>query len=173
LGGTLSVMTLPLPIAPRDALVQIIDPALHLLPPKLTSDQARVQTLAIFLQESGLKCRVQIGGPAHGLAQFERGGVTGVLSHPASADLAKSLCAVRGVPAVCESVYVALATDDLLAAGFARLLLLTDAAALPALGDQAAAWAYYQRNWRPGRPHPEAWPQHYATALATVRAVDA
>ncbi|MET3652466.1 hypothetical protein [Dyella japonica] len=74
------------------------------------------------------------------------------------------------MPALCESVYAALATDDLLAAGFARLLLLTDAAALPALGDQASAWSYYQRNWRPGRPHPEAWPQHYATALATVRA---
>ncbi|MDR3444691.1 MAG: hypothetical protein P4L97_05440 [Dyella sp.] len=166
-------MTLPLPIAPRDALVQIIDPALHLLPPNLTSDQARVQTLAIFLQESGLKCRVQIGGPAHGLAQFERGGVNGVLNHRASAALAKGLCAVRGVPALCDAVYAALATDDVMAAGFARLLLLTDAAPLPALGDPMAAWSYYQRNWRPGRPHPEAWPQHYATALSTVRAVNA
>lgn len=156
---------LPLPIVPVDALYQVIRPALRLLPPALTSPEAQVEVLAIMLQESGLRTRHQDGnGPARGLAQFERGGVRGVLDHPASAELAKSLCAARGVPATSYSVYTALAGDDMLAAGFARLLLYTDPHPLPAVGDTAAAWDYYVRNWRPGKPRPNDWPGNHAAA---------
>jgi hypothetical protein len=73
-----------------------------------------------------------------------------VLGHPASAKLAASLCAQRGIPATSSAVYAALATDDLLACGFARLLLLTDPSPLPLPGDVDGAWDYYLRNWRPG-----------------------
>ena len=162
---------LPLPISPADALAHIIDPALRLLPPALTSDEACVLVLAIFLQESALRTRVQDGsGPARGLGQFERGGgVVGVLQHRATEAMARALCAVRGVPATSYSVYTSLAGDDLLAAGFARLLLYTDPAPLPPLGAVDTAWAYYKRTWRPGKPRPDDWPDNYATALACVR----
>ena len=48
--------------------------AMHLLPYRMYTESARVQMLAIGLQESGLTERVQRGnGPARGLWQFERG----------------------------------------------------------------------------------------------------
>src|SRR3546814_6857126 len=49
--------------------------------------------LAIGLQESRFLHRAQIGGPARGYWQFERGGVHGVLSHHASKAEAGKLCA--------------------------------------------------------------------------------
>ena len=162
-------MTLPLPITPADALSQIVRPALALLPPNLDTRRARVLLVAIALQESGLAAREQAGGPARGLWQFERGvgsaGVNGVLTHPASAALLRALCAVRGVPATSYAIYMSIGGDDLLACGLARLLLLTDPAPMPALGDADAAWHCYVRNWRPGKPRPDAWPTHYNAAL--------
>jgi len=129
--------------------------------------------LAIALQESGLAARTQAeGGPARGLWQFERAGVRGVLTHPSSASHARRLCAARACPASEYSVWIALAGDDLLACGFARLLLWTDPAPLPALGDADGAWACYERNWRPGRPRPEHWAANYAMALDAVRQED-
>jgi len=160
-----------LPATPEMALSAAIDPALKLLPTAMTSDKARVLMLAILQQESGLASRVQYGGgPARGLAMFEQGGgVRGVLTHPSSASLARRLCAARACPASEYSVWASLAGDDLLACGFARLLLWTDPAPLPAIGDADGAWAYYQRLWRPGRPRPERWVGNYAAALAAVR----
>jgi hypothetical protein len=148
-------MPLPLPISPADALAQIIDPALSLLPYSLTSERAELLMLTIALQEAGkdgmLAYRLQQGGPARGLWQFERGGgVAGVLGCSATAELAKRLCALRGVPALSSSVYDALGHDDVLAAGFARLLLLSDPAPLPEPNDTEGAWRCYLRNWRPG-----------------------
>lgn len=149
--------------------------ALALLPTRLDTREARVQLLAIGLQESGLTDRVQKvsgggPGPARGLLQFERaGGVRGVLSHPASRDLALQVCVARRLPAVSTSVvWDELATDDVLAFAFGRLLLLTDAQRLPQLGDQPGAWAYYERCWRPGKPHPDRWPANYSAAMAAV-----
>ena len=55
--------------------------------------------------------------------------------------------------------------DDVLAAAFARLLLFTDPAKLPKLGDADGAWQLYLRTWRPGKPHPHTWPDLYAQAL--------
>jgi hypothetical protein len=149
--------------------------ALTLLPSRLDTREARVMCLAIGLQESGLKARVQIvngggEGPARGLLQFERGGgVRGVLNHPASRDLALQVCVARRLPAMSTSVvWDELATDDVLAFAFGRLLLLTDPKPLPRLGDQASAWAYYERTWQPGKPHPDRWPANYVAALAAV-----
>ena len=149
--------------------------ALALLPARLDTREARVLCLAIGLQESGLTARVQVvdgggEGPARGLLQFERGGaVRGVLNHPASRDLALQVCVARKLPAMSTSVvWDELATDDVLAFAFGRLLLLTDAQRLPQLGDYAGAWAYYLRCWRPGKPHLDRWPANYAAALAAV-----
>lgn len=143
--------------------------ALLLLPAKMTSPQAEVMLLAIGLQESRFTHRRQIGGPARGFWQFEKGGgVAGVLRHPSSKDIAVRVCDARGVAPVAEQVYQRLEHDDLLAAAFARLLLWTDAGKLPALGEADSAWRLYLRTWRPGKPHPATWPLLYAQALAEV-----
>ena len=83
---------LPFPISPQDALTQIVRPALAMLPARMSSPQAAVQMLAQALQESRLKHRRQIRGPARGLWQFETGGIAGVLRHSASKVHARSVC---------------------------------------------------------------------------------
>jgi hypothetical protein len=125
--------------------------------------------LAIAGQESGWTHRVQVGGPAHSFWQFEEGGgVRGVLSHPATKDKIKSVCAELGVPCEADAVYQAMINNDVLAACMARLLLFTDPAPLPAVGAWHDGWDYYQRNWRPGAPHPEAWLSRYVTAKSLI-----
>lgn len=168
-------MPLPLPISPADALSRVIRPAFELLPSKMGGERAELLVLAIMLQESDLAARVQGGGgPARGLAQFEegnrtsRGGVWGVLNHDATAALARKLCAARGCPPTVRSAYLALAGDDVLAAGFARLLLWTNPAPLPAVGDEDGAWRYYVGTWHPGKPRPITWPGNYELAAITV-----
>ena len=146
-----------------------IAPALALLPARMNSVVAEVQMLAIGLQESRFEHRRQIGGPARGFWQFEQGGgVRGVLRHSASREHALSVCRVRNVIATEGAVYAALEHDDVLAAAFARLLLWTDPKALPALGDEQAAWDLYLRTWRPGKPHRHTWGALYAKALEAV-----
>lgn len=146
-------------------------PALDLLPPPMSKGIHRVTTmmLAIGLQESRFKHRRQINGPARGYWQFERGGgVRGVLLHNTTRDAAVALCKARGVAPNDQAVYAALERDDVLAAGFARLLLWTDPRPLPELGDADAAWDYYIRNWRPGKPHRETWDALYREAMQCV-----
>lgn len=149
---------------------QAIEPALLLLPARMESAEAVVMLLAIGLQESRLTHRRQIGGPARGLWQFERGGgVAGVLRHAASREHALSVCDARRVAPVPEQVYQRLEHDDVLAAAFARLLLYTDPARLPALGEVGASWDLYLRTWRPGKPHRHTWGAMYAQALEAVQ----
>lgn len=143
--------------------------ALLLLPARMTSPQAEVMLLAIGLQESRFTHRRQIGGPARGFWQFEKGGgVAGVLRHPSSKDIAVRVCDARGVAPVAEQVYQRLEHDDVLAAAFARLLLWTDPRPLPAQGEVTAAWDLYLRTWRPGKPHRQTWDALYAQALEEV-----
>ena len=142
-----------------------IAPALALLPARMSGAAGEVMLLAIGLQESRFAHRRQIGGPARGFWQFEQGGgVRGVLRHTATAGHARVLCAARNVAATESAVYAALEHDDVLAAGFARLLLWTDPKALPALGDEQAAWDLYLRVWRPGRPRKEKWAASWSSA---------
>ncbi len=155
-------------------VVHAVNESLRLLPPAMDSTEARVLMYAIGLQESRFTHRAQVidgggKGPARGLWQFERGGgVAGVLRHPASRFWANSVCNARNVPAQPLNTWLALETDDVLAAALARLLLFTDPARLPAVGEQADSWSYYMRNWRPGKPHPRTWPECYETALKAV-----
>ena len=141
--------------------------ALALLPAKMSSQAARVMLYAVGLQESGFRTRLQYGnGPARGFWQFEQGGgIVGVLTHPATASLAGTVCRSRAVIPAVPDVHAVLAIDDTLAAAFARLLLWTDRAPLPAVGDAAAGWVCYLRSWRPGRPQEGRWAANYAEAL--------
>lgn len=156
---------LPLPISPEDALNQIIRPALARLPCG-GAERAEVMMIAIALQESALKYRRQIKGPARGLWQFEQGGgVRGVLAHPMSKRHAIDVCEARNVNPTAADVYGRLEHDDILAACFARLLLWTDPQPIPEVGDELPGWKLYERTWRPGKPHPEKWAACYQRAM--------
>lgn len=160
-------------MTPKELLNNAINPALALLEKVASikpSDEARVIMLAIAGQESAWTHRVQIGGPAHSFWQFELGGgVVGVVRHPSTRDKIKAVCDELGVLCAAGSIYQEMTNNDVLAACMARLLLWTDAAALPAVGEEQSAWDYYLRNWRPGLPHPEAWPARYAKAVEVVK----
>ena len=154
-------------------LADVIGPGLALLPPAMDSRAARVMLVAIGLQESGFSTTRQYGGPAHSYWQFERGGgVKGVLNHPASKRHAEAACAACKVNPVAVDLYAAMAEPKYqpLSAAMARLLLYTDAHALPVplAVNQNDSWDYYLRNWRPGKPHPQAWAGHWMAALAAV-----
>ena len=148
--------------------------AFALLPARMESPQAEVMLLAIGLQESRFIHRRQLGnGPAKSFFQAEQGGgmVTGLLRYHDDGvrDLTRGLCSVRGVDPSPRPVWNAIEHDDVLATGLARLLLWTDPAKLPALGDVDGAWQLYLRTWRPGKPHPHTWPGLYAQALEVVQ----
>lgn len=154
-----------------------IEPALARLPGKMDSEAARIMLLATGLQESRFMYRFQklahkpyLKGPAKGFWQFERGGgVVGVMTHPATNEHAHKLAGLSGVPFEPLALHEALELDDVLAAGFARLLLWADAKALPAVGaSHDEAWDCYTRNWRPGKPHRGTWDEFHKAARAQV-----
>jgi hypothetical protein len=160
-------------MTPKDLLIDAIDPAhdlLERLSGLQSDDRARVLSLAIAGQESAWQYRLQIGGPARSFWQFEKGGgVHGVLTHPATKLKIRDVCADLGISCDTATVYDRMANNDILAACMARLLLYSDPAALPAVGQVEAGWQYYLRNWRPGMPHPQTWPARYATAMEIVK----
>ncbi|BAU76118.1 hypothetical protein [Metapseudomonas furukawaii] len=171
-------------MTPRELRCGPVAEALALLPAPMSGAQAEAMLLAIAMQESELRYRRQHGnGPARSLWQAERGGgmVSGLLRYHDHRvrDLAVGLCAVRGVSPDAMSVWTAIEHDDVLAAGLARLLLWTDPARLPRLGDEEGAWQLYLRTWRPGafdRGTPaqraelrQKWARNYARALAEVQ----
>lgn len=163
----------------RDA----IEPALAMLPPKMTSPEAKVALITIALKESLLLHRRQVtnsgkeDGPAVSFWQFERGGgIVGVLTHHASTAHAKEVCADRNVAATPAAVWSAMQTDDVLGAAFARLLLWTEPGRLPLVSDVEGCWQLYLHAWRPGaytrgteakRAQLRAeWNEHHASARA-------
>ena len=167
-----------------------IAPALALLPARMSSPEAEVMLLAIGLQESRFQHRRQLvgspprpTGPAKSFWQAEQGGgmVAGLLRyHDAKVrDVVHGLCAVRGVAPAARDVWEAIEHDDVLAAGLARLLLFTDPARLPGLGDEEGAWQLYLRTWRPGAHSRgdaaakaslrQKWAKNYGKALEAVQ----
>ena len=153
----------------KDVLSTAIEPALKLLPARMTSNEARVMLLAIGLQESRFKYRQQIGGPARGWFQFEAGGgVRGVINHAVTRPIARDACDELDIACCVSKVYEALPLNDVLAAVFARLLLFSDPFKLPAIGDAQGAWDLYIRTWRPGKPHRQTWDALYAQAVEAV-----
>jgi hypothetical protein len=141
-----------------------IPAALSTLPPAMASRDAAALLLAIARQESDGECRVQVGGPARGYWMFEQGGgVRGVLSHPKTADLARTVWRALDYPNVPTTwaVYDALRHNDVLAAAFARLLLWTLPDALPGQADPDTGWRLYVSAWRPGKPRQERWAESW------------
>jgi hypothetical protein len=166
---------------PPPQVRQAVNEALSLLPNAMDSADARVMLYAIGLHESRFKHRRQIikkngqlvpEGPAKGFWQFERGGgCKGVLTHPASRHHAAALCTRYGVNATARDLWDALEHNDVLAAGIARLLLWTDPKPLPQRFEpraEAQGWCYYERVWRPGKPHPETWDDCWRAAVKAV-----
>lgn len=155
-------------------ITKILSPGLAMLPLAMDSGKARVQLLAMTLQEDPKQLRRQMGnGPARGLWQFERGGgVKGVMGHHATTGHAHRLCVERGVAWDAAAIWARLEFDDLLACGFARLLLYSDPKPLPAMDDAGAGWDLYMRTWRPGRPRPEKWPGNHAAARRALGVLD-
>ncbi|MBD9675513.1 hypothetical protein IB274_02320 [Pseudomonas sp. PDM18] len=168
----------------REIRRSIIEPALLLLPARMESPQAVVMLLAITRQEDPDQRRRQWPtGPARSLWQAEQGGgmITGLLNYRIQGvrDLAVGLCVGRGVVPAAPEIWVAIERDDILAAGLARLLLYTDPARLPELGDESGAWDLYLRTWRPGAytrgdaaqraALRKKWAANYAAALEVVQ----
>ena len=175
-------------LTPAAEVIRVsIAPGLALLPSAMDTPAARVLMLAICGQEADFHHRWQVFdlarpeamGAARGLYQFERGGgVRGVLTHERSRSYALDVCAERGVKPTMDAVYQTLHADDVLAGAFARLLLWTNPNALPAIGQEEAAWQLYLREWRPGAwtngsPKQrdglrQKWRGYYATAVAEI-----
>lgn len=165
----------------RRALIEKFDrgpmaEAFKILPPALNSPRARALMLKIGLQEGRLYHRDQITagtqflGPALSVWQFERGGVRGVLMHDATKAMARKLAAARGVPATIDGVWEAMLTDDILGAGMTRLNLYWHRRPLPPIHDCWESWQYYLECWRPGKPHPETWPDFHEEVVAYLTA---
>lgn len=168
-------------IHPRALLRAVIEPALSLLPPNMRGPEACAMLLAIALQESGLRHRAQVGGPARGLWQFEIGGVRGVLDHPASWDHAQDWCEAWLYPihrdqdghvltTTVEQAHRQLRDNDLMACVFARLALWRLPDALVEEGRIEAAWGQYIEAWGPGKPHRNRFDDNWSTAWAAVDA---
>jgi len=161
-------------IHPSDFAGNFIEPnliRLENLGGPLHSDDAARMLLAIAYQESGLEHRHQIGGPAHGFWQFERlGGVAGVLQHPATSAMAKAVLESELIPVSVDAAFAAIEFNNMVAVSWARLLLYSDPLQLPTYRDQGIAWSYYQRNWRPGKPHPSRWADAWKLAQSVYGA---
>lgn len=156
------------------ALEGFIEPALVLLPPRLTSYDARVLLLAVALQETHLVFRTQKTGrpydkgPGRGLWFQERPSVERVMTDRNAKDAAIELCKDRGVPYDCALVHAKLEYDDTLAAGFARLLFFVDPKPLPKLSETVEGWETYLRCWRPAKQRLDDWVLNHAAAREAV-----
>ncbi len=161
-------------MTPSSLLALTINPVLSWMETHLevpSDARSKMMLLTIAQQESALKYRKQVGGPAVSWWQFESGGgVKGVLTHPNTAARAKKGCEFLCVPAVQADVYSAMVQNDILACMMARLLLLSDPKTLPSVDDAQAGWDYYIRNWRPGKPHPSKWLGYWNTSKETLGA---
>ena len=152
-------------MTPEALLSGAIIPAYTLL--GLDSPAARVLSLAIAGQESDWMTRLQDGGPARGYWQCESTGAVYDVMDKASQQL-QVICKALDIPPDTGTVYEAIAWNDQLAAGVARLALWLDPASLPAVGDASGAWVYYLAVWRPGSPRPGTWGLRYSSALVAT-----
>lgn len=162
-----------------DQIKASIQKGLELLPASMDSINARVMLYAIGLQESRFTYRYQIlggndgkvarKGPARGFWQFEQGGaLPGLMSLPHTKEHARTVCSALGVPFDSQAIWSAFENNDELAAAFARLLIYSDPKPLPSLSETDAAWDYYIRCWRPGKPHRKTWNAFHAAAVHTA-----
>lgn len=160
---------------PDPEIIEAMRAAYCLLPARMNSPEASLQSLATALQESRCTMRRQLinrgkrlvaEGPAKGIHQAELGGgmVTGIFGHKATREHVRSVCDALGVERNPRAIWDALESNDVLSFALARLLLWSDPKPLPAIGDSDTAWAYYMRVWRPGKPHFHTWAEAYRVA---------
>lgn len=149
---------------------QIIPGALSVLPEQMDSPAARAMLAAIALQESSVKYRKQINGPARSLWQFEQVGIEGVRKHPRTAyhyqNLLSNLLYDEGLEVY--DVWKIIEHNDILACGIARLNLWTLPKKLPRANEADLAWAQYNAIWRPGKPHFTPWKTNFEKGWATI-----
>jgi hypothetical protein len=155
-------------------LSSVIRPGLAILADStalpVQSPEAEVLLLAIATQESALRHRHQVGGPARGFWQFERmGGLNGVLNHARTRDNLRAVCGALALPGEIDGLWEALPWCEPLQVALARLLLWSDPRPLPAIGAKDAAWDCYLRNWRPGKPSRTRWDAAYDGAVEVCR----
>jgi hypothetical protein len=160
------------PMSPDIFFTRVVEPTLQYMAASpgiaiAASDSARLLVMAIAGQESRWAARRQIGGPARSYWQFERGGGVAGLFRVTPRQLG-AVCADCDVTFDAATVFEATAWHDMLACAMARLLLWSDPAPLPAVGDKDAGWQCYLRNWRPGAPHPESWVRVYDQARTAI-----
>jgi len=158
-------------MTPEFLLQNALSPALRLLPANMGSREAVAMCIAIALQESRIKHRRQINGPARGYWQFEQGGgVRGVLTHPASKPHIQAVLSALDYDQASDAgaCYVAIEHNDILAAAFARLNLWWLPDPLPAQNAPGAGWSQYIKAWRPGKPHRDTWDAFYEQAWEIV-----
>jgi len=152
--------------------LQHVDAALSVLPARLTSGAARAMLVAIALQESDLRHRRQIGGPALSYLMWEPGedsALPGVLKHPATKDMARDFIAALDYTGLdAEELRQATVYDCTLSAGLGRLLLYTLPMALPQRHDSTEAWGQYMQAWRPGKGKPERWLTRWLAAWELI-----
>ena len=144
----------------------ILPAALSILPPRMDTPDARRMVLAIGLQESRFEHRRQISGPARGVFQFERGGVLGVMRHPATQPhLQAAVLALQYDAEMANDdigLHAALEHNDVLACVLARLNLWWLRPPLATARDDG--WKQYISAWRPGLPRPATWADCWAMA---------
>ncbi len=164
-----------------DTFHKVLLPAtLALYPAEFNSPAARAQLLAIAGVESEFLHRQQLVGkfrqwwestfgPATSYFQIERIGIRGVLEHHRAGDMLRRVLVELGYPADVEVIHQAIKYDIILAVVVARLILWIDPAPLPGPGQAWAAYQYYLRTWRPGKPCTfEKWQIWYERAWRIV-----
>lgn len=161
-------------MTPRQLLLLTVRPALAWLGPRYASREAEVMLLAIAQQESHIAWRRQHpAGPARSWWQAEPPTVAGVVAKwDYGRDRLKALGLLNtvGLPAGPHDLPTIVELSELAACIVARGILWLEPSPLPPIGDVVGSWAYYvDRTWRPGKPHPETWPEAYHGAIeATV-----
>lgn len=160
-------------MTPSDLITLAIAPALSLLPARMDTRAARAMLVAIAVQESGLRHRVQQDGDddpyddAVGWWQFERIGAAEVRRHHASAELMAGVLHVLGYAP--DHPHHAIAHNDVLAAAYARLALWRLPTPLPdGRMDEELGERQYLQAWRPGILRREKWHDSYSTGWAAV-----
>jgi len=157
-------------MSPKAFLARIFDPAYAAATPLIgipASQEARVLLMAIAGQESDWQARLQQGAPQYGRGfwQFESNGCSALATNATSEPKMTALLQGLAIPIVLPTIHEAIAWNDAMAVGMARLLLYCDPAPLPIVGDHEASWEMYVRCWHPGKPRPDDWPTNYDAAM--------
>ena len=152
-------------MTPAELRKDVIAPTLAMLPYRQRNAGAAL-LLAAAMQASGIT-RAR-SSEARGLWRMTAASVDAVLKNGVSAELAITVCEARGVKPQAAAIMQEFGRGDGLACEFAALLLLSERAPLPLLGDEEGAWSVYKRLWTPGKPDRKRWSQSYQDALQVI-----